>query len=173
MMAMPGARLSTVMGVINWIVRVVIDPPSPSEIECPALRHRPPAGSAGSRARVPLSCEPVLQVGDLGQAHGELTGLFALHLFELAARDETLADIEFDRVIDTPVEGKDRILAQPKQVADQWAGLSDRDRDLYRDRGKRVGQIRGRLCRLGVCCVGHAIAFLFSSKKPATAWSIA
>ena len=41
MMAMPGARLSTVISAINWIVRAVIEPSSPSEIEMSCAIGRP------------------------------------------------------------------------------------------------------------------------------------
>ena len=56
--------------------------------------------------------KPAPQIGHLGQAHGQLARLIALHFLQFAARNKPVADIKFDRIIDAAVQRQNRVAAR-------------------------------------------------------------
>src|SRR5690606_6071090 len=123
MIASPGARLSSVSRISSCTVRRLNDCPLPKSIETScadagtgttsaATRSASASAAPAAISRRPAVRRPVgrvsdviREIGDLGQAHPE-PARFVADLLQLAARDQPVSDVEFDRVVDGAVEGQ-------------------------------------------------------------------
>ena len=101
MIASPGTMLSSVIRMISCMLRAASDPSSPSEIEISWAA----AGAANNASQAAMAdqiriqtrrlngSQPVGQIGNLGQPHCKLPGVFAVKLLQFTARDELVAHV--------------------------------------------------------------------------------
>lgn len=99
MITSPGAMLRTVINRINWIDRAVKDPPSPRETEISwawagsgSARASKAIAKMQPRARM-VSAQFIAQIGDFGQANGQLAGNVTFDFFQFTSGDEFVTDI--------------------------------------------------------------------------------